>query len=143
MNHLEAIKAGTVTKSNVIGLRKAMNANARRLARLSTSRTCPRLTDSELATIERAIAQHEPRVEGELHDSGLARLRDKRYAKRLEPVADIIAGLESFHLVAFDWIDDLHATPVYRARGNGRSFLFRNVAWQSGGDGPEIVRLPR
>lgn len=26
MNHLDAIKSGTVTKSNVIGIRKAINA---------------------------------------------------------------------------------------------------------------------
>ena len=143
--HLDDIKAGTVTKTNVIGIRKAINADERRARGYSVSSTCAKLSSSDVAALERALADHEPRVTGELHDSGLKLLRSPRYRKRLESVADIIEHLDSFHLVAFDRIGQagLYSVPVYRARGAGRSFLFRNIAWQSGGDGPEIVRAPR
>lgn len=30
--------------------------------------------------------------------------------------------------------------PVYRVMGASGNFLFRNIPWQSGGNGPEIVR---
>ncbi|WLJ71172.1 hypothetical protein [Sphingomonas phage Carli] len=143
MTHLEAIKSGTVTKTNVIGIRKAINHVERITRGYSGNRS--NATVADVTAIERALADCEPVVSGELHDSGLKLLRSKRYAKRLEPVADIVANLESFRLVAYDRIGDsgLHSVPVYRATGAGRSFLFRNVAWQSGGNGPEIVRLPR
>lgn len=141
--HLAAILAGTVTRSNVIGIRKAINAAERRERGYSVSRTAPRLGGRELAAVEQALTEHEPRVIGELHDSGLKLLQSPRYRKRLESVAEIVANLESFHLVSFDRTQlDGHganAVPVYRARGAGRSFLFRNIAWQSGGNGPEIL----
>lgn len=145
INHLESIKAGTVTKSNVIGIRKAINAMERRAFGASVSSTAPKLTSRDVAAIERALADVEPIVTGELHDSGLKLLRSPRYRKRLESVRDIIENLESFRLVAYDRIgrSGTHSVPVYRATGGGRSFLFRNIPWQSGGDGPEIVRGPR
>jgi hypothetical protein len=59
----------------------------------------------------------------------------------LEPVADVIATLHGFRLVRFDRIgrNGENCVPVYRAVGKSGSFLFRNVAWQAGGDGPELV----
>jgi hypothetical protein len=142
--HLKAIYAGEVTKSNVIGIRKAINAFERRSECLSVSRTAPRLAGSEIAQIERALADREPLVVGELHDSGIKLLRSGRYAKRLAPVKAIIdhPGLH-FRLVAFDRIGarGLHSVPVYRAHCGGASFLFRNIAWQSGGDGPEVLKI--
>lgn len=54
----------------------------------------------------------------------------------------ILAGLSHFKLVGFDTIGrrgDMY-TPVYRAYDTqGRSFPFRNIPWQSGGNGPEIL----
>jgi len=143
--HLATIRGGTVTKSNVIGIRKAFNAFERHSCGYSNSRTAPRMSAVEVTAVEQALAELEPRVIGELHDSGLKLLRSARYRKRLAPVADIVANLESFHLIAFDRIgaQGLHTVPVYRARGAGRSFLFRNIAWQSGGNGPELLREGR
>lgn len=141
-DHLAAIKAGTVTKTNVIGLRKAINADERRQRGFSVGSTCPKWTSDEVSDMEMALEQYEPRVIGELHASGLTRLRSPRYRKRLESVRDIIDNLKSFHLVSFDRIGDhgMQAIPVYRARAcNGKSFFFRNVPWQSGGNGPEVL----
>ena len=140
--HLKAILMGVVDKSNVIGIRKALNAADRRRRRLSVSSTAPKLTLVECDELEMALRVHEPRVTGPLVESGLARLRNRRYRKRLASVADIIAGITHFALVGFDSEDGKH-TPIYRACAGSadNSFLFKNVAWQSGGDGPELVEL--
>lgn len=139
--HLVAINAGTVTRSNVIGLRKALNANARRERGLSASRTCPTTTAEELEIIQAAIAARKPSVAGDLHETGLKALRNPRYAKRLGDVSRV----SEFRLAGFEWIDDLHAVALFEAHGKDHRgftthlFTFRNVAWQSGGNGPEIT----
>jgi len=134
--HLVAILQGVVDKSNVIGIRKALNAADRRRRGLSVSSTAPKLTLVECDELEMALRVHEPRVTGPLVESGLARLRNRRYRKRLASVADVIANLTHFCLVGFE-----DGTPIYRACAGSadNSFLFKNVAWQSGGDGPELV----
>lgn len=136
--HLAAIQSGEVTKTNVIGIRKALNANARRDRGLSVSSTAPNMSDDDCDDIIQALGKHSPRVVGPLHDSGLKLLQSKRYAKRLEPVRDVIDGLESFRLVDFRWHKPMECVPVYRACGAGRWFEFCNIPWQSGGDGPEL-----
>jgi hypothetical protein len=138
--HLAAINGDAVTKSNIIGLRKAFNAQARKDQRLSVSSVSPNITADEIAWLQNAIAVNQPRVIGDLHDSGLKLLQGKRYRNRFtEGQKEIIDSLDHFRLAGFEWIDSLHCVPVYRAIArDGRKFLFRNVAWQSGGNGPEI-----
>lgn len=145
-NHIADIKAGTVTKTNVIGIRKALNADARRVNHPSMrSCTDPKISHKALGAIIDALATRKPIVTGELHESGLKLLRSKRYAKRLAPVADIIADLESFRLIGFDdhGSHGQRYAPIYRATGAGKYFDFWNIPWQSGGDGPEILEGPR
>lgn len=144
--HLIAIRSARVEKTNIIGIRKALNAYERKACGYSVSRTAPKITADEVTQIERALADIEPRVVGELRDSGIKQLRNRRYAKRLASVLDIVNSDDlQFHLVAFDRLGThgLCATPVYRAVGHqpGRSFLFRNVPWQSGGNGPEVLNI--
>lgn len=143
--HLESIRAGEVSKTTVIGLRKAINAQARRDRGLSVSMTAPALQGDELAEIERELADREPLVTGELHESGLRLLQGKRYAKQVDSVADLVPAIEAFRLVRFDRFGsgDLHCVPVYRACAPGGNFLFRNIPWQSGGNGPEIISASR
>lgn len=140
-DHLADIKAGKITKRNVIGLRKILHADLRRQERLSVSSTCPKYTHEEVMELEDAVEKYKPVVTGELHESGLKVLRSPRYRKRLHAVADIIEQLESFRLVRFDPIGrhGLQVVPVYQACAGRRSFTFRNIPWQSGGDGPELV----
>lgn len=140
--HLAAIRAGEVTRSNVIGLRKLINASERKEQGFSVSRTQCTVNWRDLQLIECAIDEHRPRVTGALHETGLALLNSPRYAKRLEWQRSFIARIEAFRLVRFDRLGslDLHCVPVYRcedAAGN-HLFTFRNIPWQSGGDGPEI-----
>lgn len=133
--HITAIGSGVVSKTNIIGLRKAFNANIRRQRGLSTSTTAPQMTATELDLVQRLLKELEPKVTGSLHASGLKLLRSKRCAKT-------VAGLpavKQFRLVGFDYIDDFHVTPVYRAVGKAGSYTFRNIPWQSGGKGPEII----
>ncbi len=74
--HLEAIKSGTITKTNIIGLRKAFNTNARLIRGYSCSITSPRVTINDVAEINQAIALNEPRVSRELDASGRKVLQD-------------------------------------------------------------------
>lgn len=140
-NHMADITSGTVTKTNVIGLRKILNADARRQHGWGTSSTCPKYTHDEAVALERALSRCKPVVTGELHETGLALLRSPRYKKRLAGVKPIIDALDSFRLVRFDRIGrhDAYAVPVYEARAGSKSFVFRNIPWQSGGNGPELV----
>jgi hypothetical protein len=144
--HLDAIASGRVTKSNVIGIRKAINHVERLRAGWSGNRS--NVTPEQCDEIEAALERRQPLVIGELHESGLALLRSKRYAKRLANYVDVIGNLKAFHLVRFDRIgrDGSHAVPVYRATAGGENFFyFRNVPWQtawtSGEEsGPVIVK---
>lgn len=138
--HYAAITSGEVTKTNVFGLRKALNKAARAANGWSVSDTAA-ITEEEAIELDRAVEKHEPRVVGELHDSGVAVLRNPRYAKRWTAgEAAIIADLDSFRLVGFDPVGSTGHVPRYRAVArNGASFEFVNVPWQSGGNGPEVV----
>lgn len=151
--HLAAVEAGSVTKTNVIGIRKLLNGAERRAQGWSVGMTTPLGTRAEAAQILSAIAEHRPRVTGELHDGGLAVLRNHRHAKRLADFADSIAALDHFRLIGFDALGrhGAHHVPVYAAwakippkgdaldGGTYEAFCFRNIPWQSGGDGPEIL----
>ena len=140
--HMQAIKAGEVTKTNVIGIRMALNADARRESGWSVSRTAPKMTGNEVWSLVEAIEDARPRVTGELHETGLAQLRSRRYRKQLASVADLVADIVEFRLVGFEMIgrNGEYATPRYRAiASNGKGFDFINIPWQSGGNGPELV----
>lgn len=140
--HLAAIRSGEITKTNVIGIRKALNADARRGYGYSNGRISPKVTPDEIGKIGDMLRNHQPRVVGELHETGLRQLQAKRYRRQLASVADIVAGITSFHLVGYEMVGNrgLYATPLYEARdAKGRAFRFINTPWQNGGNGPEIV----
>jgi hypothetical protein len=128
--HMAALQAGQVTKTNVIGLRKAINAHEIYNGRGTA------VTFNELDALETQLSNRSPDVTGELHESGLKVLRSPRYAKRWsEAQRAIIDRLEKFQLVRFDRIGSnrrWQAVPVYRAvASTGQSFCFRNIPWQT------------
>lgn len=140
--HLDAIRSGEVTKTNVIGMRKAINMVARKSSGGSVPETCPDWRDME--ELEEALYAASPRVApGELHDGGLKVLRNPRYRSRWSKAqAAIIADLDHFELVRYDMLGKRgeYAQPVYRAVDTqGAAFVFVNVPWQSGGRGPEVL----
>lgn len=151
--HLAAIERGEITRSNVIGIRKLLNGSARRAAGWFVGMTTPLGTLEQADAILDAIRKHRPRVAGELHDGGLKVLRNPRHAKRLAPYADSIAAADHFRLVDFEQMgrDDAYSVPIYALwstvppkgdaldGGTYEAFRFRNIPWQSGGNGPEIV----
>lgn len=145
-HHLAAIESGTVTKTNVIGLRKAIKADYRRSRGYGESATAPKLAGDELESILERLEAVEPRVTGDLDASGRKLLTDRRYRKRLERVADIVANLDGFRLVRFEWIGRDSIAPLYRAESSdGESFLFYSIPWQTAHyegleGGPHIVR---
>jgi hypothetical protein len=141
--HIAAIQAGEVERTNIIGIRKALNADARKREGFSTSATSPKISDDDLAQLMFELDRNRPKVVGALHDSGLKLLRDRRYAKRLADYADIIEWPSHFEL--WDWMAlgrwGQYHVPIYRLVGqNGGAFKFYNIPWQSGGNGPEIIR---
>lgn len=146
--HLAAIAFGAVTKSNVIGIRKAINHVERLRAGWSGNRS--NVTPAEADAIEAALADREPAIaDTALHNSGLKLLRSPRWRKRFseEQLAIINDRHVLFSLVRFDRIGPrgMYAVPVYRAASFGGSFLFRNIPWQSASaygeeSGPTIVQ---
>lgn len=140
--HIAAIRSGAVERTNVIGIRKALNADARAALGHHNGPTSPQLRDGELDDLMFELDRTRPRVIGDLHDSGLKLLRDRRYAKRLEAYRDIIEWPSHFELWGWQSFgrSGTHHIPIYRLVGqNGGSFKFMNIPWQSGGNGPEIV----
>lgn len=139
--HMNAVKAGWITKHNIIGIRKAINA-------MEQSRENePALIDA-IFDLEQKIAVHRPHVAGELHDSGLKVLRNPRYAKRWTTrERRIIDALDHFELIRFDRVGPRgrYGMPVYRVVSHdGQSFAFRNIPWQTAyysglADGPRVV----
>lgn len=139
--HLDAIAAGSVTATNVIGLRKAANHVARLRAGWSGNRSSA--TQAEVDAAFDALAKYEPVVRGDLHASGVRLLTNKRWAKRFDAAqTDVIRTLHGFRLVRFDLIDAAHVTPVYRACGETGSFLFRNIPWQTVSFRPDLQSGP-
>jgi hypothetical protein len=137
--HMAAVTAGTVTKTNVIGMRKAINDMER-------GGWPSDMIDAQFE-LEEAIAQRRPVVAGELHESGLKVLRNPRYAKRwTQEQRDIIEAATAFRLVRFDRLGDRgrYSVPVFRVVSPHGWFTFRNIPWQTayyGGldDGPRVV----
>lgn len=139
--HIAAIMAGTVTKTNVIGLKKSLN-NFGRVSRGWSPNRVATISPEQAEQVADLLADVKPRVTGELHDTGKALLQSKRYRKQLASVADIIADIDHFKLVGFDFIGRQmeYAIPVYHAYDTkGKSFPFEVIPWQSGGNGPTIV----
>ena len=140
--HLEAIKSGHVDRSNIIGMRKGLNAYERAYRGYSIGRTSGVPSEGQVKRLEEYLGLALPIVVGDLEATGKALLKSKRYAKQLAPYADIVADVQHFKFCGFDYIgrDGDKVTPVYRAfDSRGSSFPFRNIPWQSGGRGPEIV----
>lgn len=137
--HFDAINADCVTRSNVIGLRKAFNQDNRRSHGWSVAHTFT-IPRADIRALFGAICVRSPKIVGELHDSGLAVLRNKRYAKRLAAYADIIAAIDHFRLIGFEQFNGDNYFPIYRAITlDGRSITFYNIPWQANGNGPEIL----
>lgn len=137
--HIRAIQSGKVTRSNIIGLRKAFNADLRRAQGRSTSSTCPKVTPDEVTKLYDAVESMRPVVTGELHESGVKLLQSPRYRKRLLPYARIINDIDYFRLIGWTEKDSCYY-PIFRAvNSKGEGFNFMNMPWQSGGNGPEVL----
>lgn len=141
--HLAAINAGTVNRTNIIGLRKLINAGERKAQGWSIGVTASAIDMDSLDAIETAISERLPLVSGQLVQTGIALLTNKRYAKQLSYVGDKVHQVAQFRLAWFDRLGrhGCHSVPVYRAYDSAGCYLFtfRNIPWQSGGNGPEIL----
>ena len=137
--HMAAIRSGEVDRGTVIGIRKALNNMERISNGWSPNRIA--MTVEEAGELESVLYDRHPKVVGDLHETGLAVLRNKRYAKRLAPYKDIIDSITHFTLGEYERIGrrSEYAVPVYRAHSPHGILRFMNIPWQSGGDGPEVL----
>lgn len=139
--HIAAIRH-TVTKSNIIGMRKAINAFERNRRGYSIGATAPEWSYSMVRALHEDTARYAPVITGDWHATGIATLQRavKRYPDRFNAYcAAVVADIWYFRLV--DWhCERLQHYPVIRAVArDGTHFDFYNIPWQSGGDGPKIV----
>lgn len=142
--HLAAVQSGKIEKTNIIGIRKAINA-------MEQSLQNPAALVDAIYALEELIAKRCPVVTGELHESGLKVLRNPRYAKRWSDYErHVINYLDHFELIRFDRVGNRgrYSVPVYRVVGIcgvvEHSFAFRNISWQTAyyaglDDGPRVV----
>lgn len=142
--HLADIRTGTITKYNVIGIRKAINLRTRFTGGWSITRDARVWSAEEMDFLLRELSARKPHAAGELHITGLKLLRDTRYAKTFD--ADQRSIIESdgchFRLTGFYPIGrhGENCVATYECCAlNGRSFGFWNIPWQSGGKGPEVL----
>lgn len=138
--HLDAIRAGVVTKTTVIGLRKALAADYRRAYGYTTSSVAPTASPAQIDECLEALRTLRPRVDAELHASGLALFASKRYRKQARSVLGeaLDTGIVDFRLVGFDEPFSGRFVPVYEVTaGSGHRAVYRCIPWQSGGSGPE------
>lgn len=143
--HLDAIGRGEVTKTNVIGIRKAINAAERREHGYSVSSTCPRVTAQEVEALQSALRAVAPVVVGELHETGVVLLRNPRFKRDLAAVADLIEdGPIQFRLIGFS-----DGSPYYLVECRRGSFRFQHFPWQraygggGGKTGAEVWEVKR
>lgn len=138
--HLAAVKSGKVEKTNIIGIRKAVNSMER-------GNWSNAMIDAQFE-LEREIAERRPTVAGAMHETGLKVLRNPRYAKRWNDAQRAIINypLLTFRLLRFDRVGRHYSVPVFLAVGDEQmgSFAFRNIPWQTAyyvglDDGPRVV----
>jgi hypothetical protein len=140
--HLAAIKAGEITKTNIIGIRKLLNGANRRANGWTVGRCTPLGTLEQAYALVEAIREYKPKVAGELHETGLTLLRNKRYSKRWTHTQQWeIDQCIGFRLVDFESINrECYHIPVYQVMTPVKAgFTFYNIPWQSGGNGPEVI----
>lgn len=130
--HLDAISARRLTKTNVIGIRKAL-AHVGRIRRgYSGNRSSA--TPAQADRMESEIEHKRPTVLGELHDSGVKLLRSPRWRKRFSEEQHKIIGKEGdpirFDLIRFDR-EGGALIPVYCVISWNGKFCFRNIPWQT------------
>lgn len=130
--HLDTIKTGVVTKSNVIGVRKILGAAWRHDRGYSVGVTSPVVDHTDRAVLMGALAQHKPLVDAALCESGKRVLSDRRYAKRWsEQQAAIVVGVDSFALVGFEEYAPGAFVPIYMANSLAGGFSFYHLPWQA------------
>lgn len=138
--HMAAIESH-VTRTNIIGIRKALNAFHRGANGWSVSVTSPAWTYDQFRSILSAVQRYQPVIAGNMHESGITTLQraQKRYSGRFTArQCAVIDKIWQFRLI--DWhLHDNHYYPVIRAVGTNQDYFdFINIPWQSGGNGPIV-----
>jgi hypothetical protein len=137
--HLAQIQTGRIDASTLRGLRKLVSGSLRKADGWSVGGGQAVAPLGDLWKVLDAITLHKPAATGELHDSGLEVMRNKRHRSSLPDFAPDVCG---FVLVNYELQGPrkTYFVPIWRATtADGRYFDFQNIPWQSGGNGPEVL----
>jgi hypothetical protein len=146
---LAELKTGKISEGRIRGLRKALNADSRRVQNLSTSSTSSKMTGPELCEILERIEKNPPLIADEKQiEKGLAFLRSKQWTpkgatRKNAPLSQFDAeyikpeNFDRFELIGFDDFGrhgNANYIPIYRVVSKtGQKFDYSAGSWQSGG----------
>ncbi len=143
--HLATVKSGTIDRGTVIGIRKLVSSSYRAAHGYGVGGGQAKAPLEDMEAILVAIMEHKPVATGELHDNGLKVLRNPRHRKALAGLEHVLTYTPTFRLVDYELrgrIGD-YFVPIWRAESLLGWFDFISIPWQSGGNGPEVLRSVR
>lgn len=140
--HWHAITARkVVSRSNIIGIRKALNNAARWEAGWSCNKGM--IDPERAAQLLSAVYRHIPAVDGQQLAFGRAYLRKPRNMRKLTDYQRDIVTSDAPLIFLVDYLEGPNRTfrPVFRVERlyGGGHFCYTVTPWQAGGDGLEVV----
>jgi hypothetical protein len=150
--HMAQLDTGYYPEGFIQGLRKAMHNRDRKSLGWSTSKSFSGMTSEEIDALLDRISFESPVITPEQAAKGLAWLLDKWKTpkgreRKNNPFSSreisVLENFRRFRLVDFYNVSQAMMAlyvPVYRVEAHdGSSFDYYAAAWQSGGNGPEII----
>jgi hypothetical protein len=150
--HMAQLDTGYYPEGFIQGLRKAMHSRDRKAQGWSTSKAFSGMTSDELDALLERIKAETPVITPEQSAKGLAWLlskwktptgRERKTNPFTEGQQAILENFRRFRLIGFENISQAMMAlyvPIYRVESlAGNSFDYYAAAWQSGGNGPEII----
>jgi hypothetical protein len=152
--HLTQLQTGYYPEGFINGLRKAMHNKARRINGRSTSKSFSGMSDDEIKSLVDYIHRYNPKIMPEQAAKGyewlLSKWKTPKGAERKHNPfgfreTSVLENFKGFRLVDFKDISTTEMpfyVPVYEVESHdGNSFIYYAAAWQSGGNGPKIIKL--
>jgi hypothetical protein len=149
---LAQLEGATVGESFINGMRRALHTLDRKRNKLSTSITSSGMTKEELDALLDIVYEKHPRIEDAQAAKGIAWLltkwktpngKERKHNPYGYREQQVLENFSHFTLVDFHDISRNYCAfyvPVYRVHSkDGATFDYYAAAWQSGGNGPEIV----
>jgi hypothetical protein len=150
--HMAQLDTGYYPEGFIQGLRRAMHNRDRKSLGWSTSKSFSGMSSDEVDTLTSRISSEKPVITPEQSAKGLAWLMSKWKTPRGQErkrnpfnvkQQQVLENFRRFRLIGFEDISGAMMAlyvPIYRVESlAGNSFDYYAAAWQSGGNGPEII----